>query len=755
MFISNYEIKLLPVSYILSACLLFVFNRLYSYLDEKLTSPKLLQVVILFSAGSILLFWLLLNFFQFKQLPLIIASWYMLIYMLVGYAFWGMASIIFNVRESKRLFSIVGAGDIPAKMLGYFSVTAVVPFIGINNLLWICIGSFIIAFFLLKRFQTRGLLVDEDPNAPSHGHDNKPEHSIHTSGFITKFFDNRLVFSIALLSLVSYVVFSFIDFTFLSDIKMKYHKGEQIATFIAVFFAIGRFMAMGIKILFSSRMISRIGLSNALLVTPLLLLLIDFFIILSGDRFISHLYIFGFMVLLTEILRSALQEPVFFILFQPLKPHDRLRGHLIAKGHTLPFALIGVGTFLVLYFRNHQELPIIAVGELLVALLLVWIAAVFIIKKQYLQTLIASLKKGYFTGTELFLNDAVVTNLLITKTESTKPLEVIHSLNLLERSGYIDLYKLLLKKLQSPIAEIKEYVLSRIIANNLTSALPIIKQQLEKNENEYLQPKLLKAYYFLNKGTGVDDKSSISNLPPEYKKAALEGLLSRKETETERLVIEMIVTMTKGNLADKMLALDVVFECECENYTEVLDILIADDDPKVYNKAIEAAGKVKNLKLLPKVLEIAVSKNAYPPLKRAILHYGDEMYADENWKNRELPAKLLEIVIKTTGNIKGENSTSYLLDLLRKKNVFADEIIDSLWLKKSKLSTEDGLIEQWAIEKTEQSKYKVDCYHEVLNNKNLTLLQEAILMEIRRDAQGLLKAFPLLYAREKVDRVIE
>jgi apolipoprotein N-acyltransferase len=132
MFLSNYEIKILPVAYILSACLLFVFNKIYAYLDERMTSPRLLGVVTLFSAFSILLFWVLLAFFPFKQLPLLIAGWYMLVYMLIGYAFWGLASVLFNVRESKRLFSIVGAGDIPAKMLGYFSVTALVPFIGVH-----------------------------------------------------------------------------------------------------------------------------------------------------------------------------------------------------------------------------------------------------------------------------------------------------------------------------------------------------------------------------------------------------------------------------------------------------------------------------------------------------------------------------------------------------------------------------------------------------------------------------------------------
>lgn len=75
MFLSAYKIKMLPVAYILSACLLLVFNRIYSYLDEKFSSPKLLGVVILFSGFSILFFWLLLTVLPNQQLPLIIAAW--------------------------------------------------------------------------------------------------------------------------------------------------------------------------------------------------------------------------------------------------------------------------------------------------------------------------------------------------------------------------------------------------------------------------------------------------------------------------------------------------------------------------------------------------------------------------------------------------------------------------------------------------------------------------------------------------------
>ncbi len=755
MFLSTYKIKTLPVAYILSACLLFVFNRIYSYLDEKFSSPKLLGIVILFSGFSILFYWVLLTVLPFQQLPLIIAGWYMLIYMLVGYAFWGMASMLFNVRESKRLFSIVGAGDIPAKMLGYFSVTALVPLIGVNHLLWVSILSFFVAGFLLKKFQNEGLLADEDPNAPSHMNEHNDEKKSHS--FLSKLTNNRLVLFIALLSLLSYIVFAFIDFTFLSDIKLKYHHSDEIATFIAVFFAGGRFLAIGIKLLFSSRMISRIGLTNALLVTPMLLLLIAGFIIFSGDRFFSHLYVFGFMVLLTEILRSTLQEPVFFILFQPLKPHDRLRGHLVAKGYTMPFALLAVGTFLVLYLQNNKELRIISVAELLTGLLLVWILTIFLIKKEYLQTLITSLKKGYFTGAELFLNDSVVTNLLIKKTESKKPLEVIHSLNLLERSGYIDIYKLLLKNLQSPVNEIKEYILSRIMANNMTSALPVIKQQLAQTADEFIKPKLIKAFFYLINETEINEQiEAINSLKKEHQKSAMEGLLNRKEEKTEQIVLERLSQLAEGSLEDKMLVLSIIMECQCENYTGMLRILLNDKDSQVYKKAIEAAGKAKDLKLLPTVTEIATAKHAYPAFRRAILSYADSFFSDQSWQSQALPTELMVLIIKTAGNIKGDNSTNFLVDLLRKKNKSVNEIIEALWLKKTKLTAEAiDLIVGNADKKIEQSKIKVNYYRQVTNSKTLILLQQGIMMEIRKDLLVLLKAFALLFDREKVDRVIE
>ena len=755
LFLHTYP-ELVPEVFVAAGILLFLFNIFYGKLEAKLPAIKLLQVVILFSAVSIACFLLTHYSLGSKWIPFALATWYVLLYMLVNFSFWGMASNLFNVRESKRVISIIGTGDIPAKMIGYFSVSILAPYVGIYNLPWVSVASFFIVFILLKRFDKQGFAKEEHIATSPVVYIDSHHHKATKENKFLKLIQNRLVLYVALLCFLSYIVFAFVDYTFLSKIKAKYDESAELAAFVAIFFAIGQLFAIVIKLLFSSRMIARIGLANSLLLAPALLLLIDSYIIFSGNT-IDLIYIFGCMALLEEILRSTLQEPVFFILFQPLNPHDRSRGHLFAEGATMPIALTAVGVFLIFFLKENTQISILFVAQILVVFLVMWIAAVFLIRKAYMDTLTNSLKKGYFKGTELFLDDESITKLLLKKTESDKPLDVINALNLLERSNYSNIYTLLMKFLQSPASEIKEYVLSRIINNNMTSALPIIKEQLGINSDEKLQPKLIKAVFYLDDVSVDLQQSGMLAQNKSNKKAAMVGLLARKNSKTEVMVIEELIKLAGSSDRDeKMLALEIIMESQKTDVNNVLEILLDDDDPFIYKKAIEAAGKVRDLKLFPRVVEVAESNKVYPSLQKALLNYGDEIFSEGYWHSIPMNKHLQILLIRTAGQVKGKNATYYLLQLLKKDESFADGIIEALWNEKAKLSTDDlTLIENITSRKIEQSKTKVIYYKYLTSIRNLKLLEEAFGLEIKQDLRIMLKACALLFDRQKVDRVIE
>ncbi|MCJ8165079.1 MFS transporter [Pontibacter sp. E15-1] len=751
--LSSYPVTVFPRVYILAAGFLFVANLLYSRLEKRLASDKLLYVVVAFSAVSLLVHWVTLTFFSSEGLPLLLAVWNMVVYMLVGYAFWGMAAILFNVRESKRLFSIVGAGDIPAKMLGYFSVTALVPFIGVVNLLWVSILSFVVVLVLLRRFNYKDRMIALHHMA-SHAPDKASRQPV-----VKRYFHNRLILYIAFWSLLAYTIYAFIDFTFLSEIKRRYTTDHELATFIAVFFAFGRLLALGFKVLFSSRVIARLGLANCLLIAPALMLTVVGFILLSDGTLEMHLYAFGVMVLLSEILRSTLQEPVFFVLFQPLHPHSRLKGHLIAKGYTLPFALFFVGVFLIVYLQyfGHEHLAIPLVSQLLFFMILGWGASVFLVRRAYRRTLESVIRRGYFTGSELFLHQQSVKEVLVEKVKSKDPKVAIHALHLLEQSGYAELPALLLRQLQHGARELREYAVLRILELNLKSALPSLREQLLQETDEMVQALLTKAVYQFEPVGLAEDTAAMHTLSKENKKAALTGLLSRRENAADAVVARELLRMAHGSdTADKLAAIEIVADTQRGDYEKVLETLLHDETPAVYKKALEGVGKVRDLHLLEQAVQVGLGRKAAATLQKALLLYGDPVFAAPQIRQGALSKALVSVLIKVASKTSGNYSTGFLERLVQENHEDLPEILDALWQKKTGVSgATQRLLKKRILHLLRQSQLKASYYLQLVAHDTVKPLQEAVCSEIRQDIQTLCKGLALVYDRKRIERVME
>lgn len=754
--LSSYPITIYPKIYILAAGFLFVANMIYSRLEPRLAPDRLLQVIVAFSAGSVLLHWACLTFIASQWLPLFLAVWNMVVYMLVSYAFWGMAAILFNVRESKRLFSVVGAGDIPAKMLGYFSVSALVPLIGVVNLLWVSVIAFAVVDVLLRRFDFTGRVrAAHSPAAHAPGH-----HASGSQPLVKRFFQNRLIFFIAFWSLLAYTIYSVIDFTFLSEIKRSFNTDHELATFIAVFFAFGRLLAIGIKLLFSSRVIARLGLANSLLIAPLLLLAVNGFILLADRPLESHLYAFGVMVLLTEILRSTLQEPVFLVLFQPLHPHSRLKGHLIAKGYPLPVALLFVGVFLLCYFeyygQDHIAIPL--VSKALLLLLLGWGASVFLVRKAYRHTLASVIKRGYFTGSTLFLNEQAVRDVLVQKAAGKDPMAAIHALSLLERSDYADIDALLFGQLRHGGHELREYAIFRIIGKKKTNALPLIREQLEVEPDEEVKALLYKALYYLDNNILADGVAGVHALEQKNKKAALAGLLQRNEAGTDAVVAQELLRMIHGTSTDeKLVALEMVKETRRGDFGKVLETLLQDPVPAVYTRAMEAAGEVKEQALLEQVVQIGLERKAQAALQKALLHYGDSLFDSAYIKWGACPRELETLLVKVAGKTKGESAGAFLEQLVQESSSHVmPGVIDALWQKGAMVTAEtQRLLKKQLKIQLRKSLLKATYYMRLSAVDALKPLQDAVFSEIHQDIQRLFKCLALVYDQKHIERVRE
>ena len=118
LFLSKFSIAELPKIFIYSAFLLWIAGFIYTKLEASCDIIKLSKYITLFTAACFLTFRLTLASMPPGFLFLML-SWFNVLYLLNSLQFWGIASQMFDVRQSKRLFGLISAGDIPAKFIGH------------------------------------------------------------------------------------------------------------------------------------------------------------------------------------------------------------------------------------------------------------------------------------------------------------------------------------------------------------------------------------------------------------------------------------------------------------------------------------------------------------------------------------------------------------------------------------------------------------------------------------------------------------
>ena len=752
-FIYNFSVDGLPYLYLAIAGGLLVINIGYEKLEHRLSPLQLLKIIVSGSAVIVALFWSGFLIWNLNTMIFLLAVWSMLFYMVTGYAYWGLVSLLFNIRESKRVFSIVGAGDIPAKLIGYLSAPVLIHFIGINNLLILSLIALGISWYFTNRLIQKKRFNE----LKVHHHEHIHHHSKGLKDFLKNnfFIKNRLILAISILAILSYNVFNYIDFTFIAQIKLRYKTISELAAFIALFFAVGRVVALILKLIFSSRLIERLGIITCLLITPSILFILSIVFLGLNDRSHYSLYFFGIMALITEVLRSTIQEPSFFILFQPLNEQNRLKGHIIAKGYMLPPSLIIVGLSLIILKDVHINLGISFTIKILLANLCFWAIAVYFVKKEYLRTLHKSIARGTFSGDEMTVFDQKAINLLLQKLQNKNQSDNIYSLKLLEKAGYEKLDTLLLEHLSNASDKVRLFALERLQHRGKLSSQHL-KELLEKETDLEIREKIVAALCKIDPDFLHHLSEHLSEQDRTIRKTIIIHLVEQTEFEYLYIAGREINSLIKSEEpAERELALEIISELKNIKFSVAIELLINDAEPSVQRTAIMAACKLKTKNLLPYLLDLLESNKKYIVLQGLIL-YGDSLFEDLDVLTEEQVQKNRLNLIRIAEKAKGLQSTRFLLGCLD-DSTYAEKVIHALWVKGYQAQIVETIHRLRQILKRclENGLEKINLYPSITDEDSMQLIKKSLFSEIRNDLITALKICSIIYNRNEINRVLE
>jgi ATP:ADP antiporter, AAA family len=369
-FLKHFQPWMISISYMASGVIVWAAWFLLSRLDKRMSLPSQLIVKFLFVFTTVLAISIGVWLYDTPWIVFIMYTWVRILTYVTLITFWGLAGKLFNIRQGKRIFSLLGTGEVISIIIGYFSIPVLLGFIKAPDLLFFAsvtlLFCFVMVLLILKRFK------NELAGAPSTKSETPTEKSAFSYWTLVKKPYFRLISMMALLPIFGYL---FIDFIFLSQTKIEFSNNpETIAGFFGVFLGFVAVIELLFKLV-SGRILSKYGIKPSLLSLPVILSVTIFIAALSGSIYGTTGLFFAFIALtrlFERSVRSAMYEPTFQLLYQPVPPEQRMIFQNQIEGIPKAFGTVITGAVILLLSYIHW-LNLIHFNWFFIVVLGIWI----------------------------------------------------------------------------------------------------------------------------------------------------------------------------------------------------------------------------------------------------------------------------------------------------------------------------------------------------------------------------------------------
>ena len=216
---------------------------------------------------------------------------------LTGILIWGIAGVVCDTRQAKRLFPLFNASRILGQVIGGFVTGLLVNTIGIENLLLVWAGTMLLSFLL-----SRSLLREQQlPSLPTANPRQKQSTLVHEMQqgyqYVRR---SRLMRWISLSAILFSILYFSISLPFSRAATEHYVDEENLAAFLGLFNGISTAAAFLASLFLANRLFARFGVMFCILVFTIIYLvgfaglaLFPVFLIIVSFRFVQMLWLSG------------------------------------------------------------------------------------------------------------------------------------------------------------------------------------------------------------------------------------------------------------------------------------------------------------------------------------------------------------------------------------------------------------------------------------------------------------------------------
>jgi hypothetical protein len=596
LFLARFGSGALPYVYVAAALINTATGVVYARVQDRVPFARLMTGTLWFLLVTVAALRVGLGMSGAAWLVFLLLVWYRALSILTDLEYWAVAARLYDVRQAKRLFGVIGSGEVVARIAGSFAVPLIVRAFGVTSLVLLSAIA-LVACLVLVSLVLR-LVPSEEAPASTRG-----PGLVQRPGLVGLLRD-RYLRVIIVLAFFGVLAKYLVDYAFLAQMRTRYADAGHLATFFALFSGFSQVASLLTRLLVSGPLLTRFGVRTGLAMLPSAHVACTALIVASGFFPSSADVVFWLVIAnqgIYKTLKHPIDNPSFKVLYQPLRKDQRLSTQITVETLVTPLTIGLAGGLMLLFSRVVPYDPVVFAWMML-AVFGGWEILAKGAGYEYARALVLALKRRIVDDDEPFhYGDARSLTILRNTLEKGEPADVLFALSLLEKAGVPDLQQALIRLVDHPSPDVRREALLRLERRGLGPALGPVSARAATDPVPAVRAIALRAACGAGGGEAwARAAAALDDPTAEVRRGALVGLLrAGHDVATSRLT----VLVASANPSERAWAARVVGEAASAGPPAVLSTLLSDPSPAVRRAALAAAGRARERTLWPSVAD--------------------------------------------------------------------------------------------------------------------------------------------------------
>lgn len=678
LFLTRFGPEQLPYAFIIVALVSTVFALIYSRLAGRFALNRLIPFSIVSSAFCLTVVWFLLH--SGYQPDWFIYAFYVgvaIFGVTMASQFWLLANYLFNAREARRIFGLLGAGGIAGGIFGGYMTRCLTPVLGTENLILLCVGFLCICLTLFRWVQkkyARGNIRRSDSRLHDTG---KPVPFVQS---LKSMLSSRHLTYMAGIIAVGVVVANLVDYQFNAVASEKIGDEDKLTAFFGFWYSNLSVFSLAIQLFITGKVLRKLGVGDSLYFLPAGIMVGALAILFAPFLWAAVLIKVGDGGFKQSINKAGLE-----LLALPIPSGIKNRAKALIDIFVDNLAT-GIGGVLLVILTICLGMNVQGISLVIIGFIIVWVVLIRFVKIEYIDSFRQAIEKRTIDlqDPSVYLNDASVSPILDRVFEGDNLRQMMYIMTLMEDSSVDKFAPYLNRLIRHPSGEIRAMVL-RLAMDNFKIDFSGEAKALITHEDVRMR---IQAILYLCRRSEDPVATLESFVNDEDREISAAAMICAAEEyrrlpgdfKVEQFIRLHDVTFNPEKYAElspseavslKCRAAEVIGTARIPELYDHLHRLLEDNSTEVLREAVLNAGKTRSPEFIPALIEHLKTRRIRFIARKALAQFGEQVIDNLNERLSD-PEESDEIrcgAAKVLAMIDSQKAVNLLMDNIERENL--------------------------------------------------------------------------------------